>query len=157
MKQVRKSGTLKLLKSWFNAPLFLGKQMSVIKKLWLIILCYAFVGCAHDTAQKQDVSTGLKWTTDELQGATWELVDNYRIENMSFYANGYLPITLGVKTPTGSTIMAPVFHWSIDSEGALVITDTKNNIYEKLYKVEVDDRRVTVKLNGKIQVYDKLK
>lgn len=131
--------------------------MNVIKKLFFVVLCYAFVGCVNEAVQPKDIGTGLKWTSAELQGSTWELVDNYRIENMSFYANGYLPITLGVKTQSGSTIMAPVFHWSIDDDGALVITDTKKNLYEKLYKVEVDDRRVTVKLNGKIQVYDKLK
>jgi hypothetical protein len=129
--------------------------MRIILKIGIALLCCALIGCASESAQK-NVGTGLKWTTAELEGSTWQLIDADRIENMSFYPNGYLPITLGIKLPTGSTIMAPIFYWHIDSDGALVIVDNKKRTYEKLYKVEADDRRVTVQRDGKIQVYDKL-
>lgn len=130
--------------------------MRVILKIAITLFCCTLIGCANESAQK-NVGTGLKWTTAELEGGTWQLIDADRIENMSFYPNGYLPITLGIKSPTGPTIMAPIFYWHIDNDGALVIVDNKKRVYEKLYKVEVDDHRVTVQRDGKIQVYDKLK
>lgn len=132
--------------------------MGVIKKLFVMMLCCTLISCAHKAAQTQTQHSpsGLKWTAAELEGKTWQLVDYDTIENMNFYPKGYLPITLGVKSTTGSTIMAPIFHWSIDEDGGLVITDNKKRIYKKIYKVEDDPYRVTVKVNGKIQHYDKL-
>jgi hypothetical protein len=131
--------------------------MRATKNLSIIIFCCAFIGCANNAPKNAQTATDLKWTAEELEGSTWQLIDDSRIENMSFYPNGFLPITLGVKTTSGSTIRAPIYRWAIADDGALVITDNKNNTVEKLYKVEADDRRVAVKLNGRVQVYDKLK
>lgn len=131
--------------------------MRATKNLSIIIFCCAFIGCANNAPQNAQPATGLAWTKEELEGSTWQLIDDRRVANMSFYPNGFLPITLGVKTASGSTIRAPIYRWSIADDGALVITDNNNNVFEKLYKVEADEKRVAVKSNGSVQVYDKLK
>lgn len=110
------------------------------------------------TADEQPASLApsqyAKWSAAELLGSTWQLQDGNQIENMAFYPNGFLPITLGVQSPTGPVIMAPVFHWAVDGDGVLVISDHQGKLYKKIYKISVTPERITVNVNGQTQIYN---
>ena len=102
----------------------------------------------HAIDVKSDISDA--WSSKEIVGYTYKLIDDKSYESLAFDDNGMVALTAGQK---GGPLMSPLWFWKIDDKGTLIISDSDGKERIVLNLVEIKNNKITVLNNNKTLVY----
>ncbi len=125
----------------------------MIRFAWLTF----FIGCATAFAGPGDKPTPkVEWTRAEVAGYELKLMDDQRICDLVFDEKGYAAATLGKKC---GLINAPVFHWRIDADGVLVLSELGDagRVWFRVKNVKLGNDRAEVERDGHRETFSRAK
>ena len=131
--------------------LLVGQQkMTRLGMILALVYVLSFVGCATPDGS----SKPLGWRASEVDNLKIALISDPYVEEIYFWANGFVGMTLGKRD---EYLTAPLFKWNIDEDGVLIVANGNGQIYQAMKKISLDDRKLVVEVDGKRQVYERLK
>ena len=119
-----------------SGPLNRDVGLKKMKIVGLLLFACLSAGCLSTSDKYASAS---RWTTAELVGNTFTLVDATRYAQYTFQENGNAIATIG---QIDGPVAGPVMRWHITRAGALVISDEASQII--WIKKERDKDRVVV-------------
>lgn len=100
-----------------------------------------------------DTRLVMPWKEAMIRGASFNSVPDEGILYLGFSAKGnHVAATIGDRK---QAIVAPLWYWTIEKNGALLLTDYSGNKQATLDLFEYSPRKVVVRIRGEIIQYER--
>jgi hypothetical protein len=112
-----------------------------LKKISVLILLF-LLGCSDKAAAPamEKSPRSLSWEQFQVPSSNWRHEEKGSIENLSFYANGDVHLTLGTK----DALVAPAFYWRIEGDKLLVCQTQQGKAMFSYRSPRIDGNQLTV-------------